>query len=328
MTTNHRKLNHTLGSDEIDQPAVQSMKIKIKHGVPYNEQTFSQNKIIETWIKYEGMLDWGKGQCLAILDDGCDLSVPEWQVKLPWGNKVIASYNSIDDNADPTPVPPGYHGTSVGYPSSLHYNGVLGVAYNNYVAHVRCASIVHLSEDESDSIAAALQWVIDSHQTYGITAVNLSVLDDQMHAKPVETSIDAKLRRLRELGIWVSAPCGNHGYTEGISWPACQPDCFAIGALNPKTGTVHLDRHQKTDLLVSATATSSSNAYIAACAMILREAVEKQQFTWSSWGDTLPAALIAIFQHTGQAIHDSESGHTFKSLNLLAAVDHIFSSRV
>ena len=34
----------------------------------------------------------------------------------------------IDGNDDPTPVPPGYHGTSVGFPSSLNYQGVRGVA--------------------------------------------------------------------------------------------------------------------------------------------------------------------------------------------------------
>ena len=37
------------------------------------------------------------------------------------------------------------------------------------------------------------------------------------------TDIDDKLKKLRKLGIWVSAPTGNHGYTNGISWPASQP---------------------------------------------------------------------------------------------------------
>ena len=113
-------------------------------GTPYNEESFARIGVSEVWERYADRLSWGKGQCLALLDDGCDLTVPEWQVHLPWGPKVIATWNSIDDNHDPTPVPPGYHGTSVGFPSSLNYQGVCGVACNNSVAQVRCVSIVHV----------------------------------------------------------------------------------------------------------------------------------------------------------------------------------------
>ncbi|WP_135556156.1 S8/S53 family peptidase [Paenibacillus cymbidii] len=322
------RLRGMLGADELDQPAAggEPSAAGGRRGVPYNPAAFARNRIIDTWDKYDGALSWGKGQCLAILDDGCDLSVPEWQARLPWGPKVIAAYNSIDGNDDPTPVPPGYHGTSVGYPSSLHYNGLLGAAYNNHVAHVRCASIVHLRRDESASIAEGLQWVVDHRERYGITAVNLSVLDDLMHETPIATMIDAKLEELRRLGVWVSAPCGNNGYTAGISWPACQPACFAIGAVHPDTGEVHLDRGAGTDLLVAATATSSSNAYAAACAMILREAVAVSGFRWEAWGATLPDALMAIFRHTGTAVDDPASGRSFLCLDLLAAVDFLFAA--
>lgn len=74
--------------------------------IPYESQSFADTGVLDAWERYADQLTWGKGQCLAILDDGCDLTVPEWQVLLPWGPKVIATYNSIDDNDDPTPVPP------------------------------------------------------------------------------------------------------------------------------------------------------------------------------------------------------------------------------
>jgi len=293
-------------------------------GVPYNAETFAQMRVTEVWERYAGRLSWGRGQCLALLDDGCDLTVPEWQVELPWGPKVIATYNSIDGNDDPTPVPPGYHGTSVGFPSSLNYEGVWGVAHDNSVAQVRCVSVVHLERDESESMAAGLQWVIDHHERYGITAVNLSPLDDQRHWEPVVTAVDGKLRALRQLGIWVSAPCGNHGYTDGISWPACQPDCFAIGATVPGGRAAHLDRWANTDLLVVAPATSSSNAYALASAQILREAIEVNGYQWRQKGETLPEAMMAIFQETGRSVEDEETGLTFAELDLLAAVDSVF----
>ena len=296
-------------------------------GHPYNPAAFSRMRAIAAWEKYGDRLTWGKGQCLAILDDGCDLTVPEWQVELPWGPKVIAGYNSIDGNDDPTPVPPGYHGTSVGYPSSLFHNGTVGLAYNNHVAHVRCVSIVHLRSDESTTMSAALDWVAHRHGSLNITAVNLSPLDDQPHREPWPTAIDEPLDLLRRLGIWVSAPCGNNGHTDGISWPACQPACFAIGATKQGSDTVHLDRWANVDLLVPAAATSSSNAFAAAGAMVLREAIEKARYPWSDEAETMPDAIMGIFQMTGVEVHDPDTGLTFRRLDLLSALDHVFASR-
>ena len=295
-------------------------------GAPYNEQNFQQIGVLDTWRKYHDKLTWGKGQCLALLDDGCDLSVPQWQAEMPWGKKVIVSYNSFDDNDDPTPVPPGYHGTTVGYPSSLNHDGIRGIAYNNFVAQVRCVTIVHLPEYESKTMAAALRWVLDNHDKYNITAVNLSPLDDKPHKEPVPTEIDDVLKQLRKLNIWVSAPCGNNQHTDGISWPACQPYCFAIGATIPGTKQAHLDRYKNTDILVCAVATSSSNAYAAACSMILREAIEKSGYEWKADGETLPDAMMAIFKKTGNVIHDPATDITFRELNLLKAVDHVYAA--
>ncbi|MCE9589324.1 MAG: S8/S53 family peptidase [Planctomycetes bacterium] len=277
------------------------------------------------WEKYGDVLTWGRGQCLAILDDGCDLTVPEWRVEMPWGKKVVAGYDSIDHDDDPTPVPPGYHGTSVGYPSSLNLNGVRGVAFNNSVAHVRAITIVHLRRDESVTLADGLQWVIDHHRRYNITAVNLSPVDDVAHREPVPTAIDAKLAELRALDIWVSAPCGNNSYTNGISWPACQPGCFAIGAAKPGCEEAICDRWSNTDILVPATATSSSNAYAVGSAMVLREAIQKAGYDTKQDAPNLPDAMMAIFLRTGVEVRDPASGQTFKRLDLLAALDDVFT---
>lgn len=293
-------------------------------GAPYNAVSFDQIRVTDVWRKYQGALTWGRGQCLAILDDGCDLSDPAWQVQMPWGKKVIGTWNSIDGNADCHPVPPGYHGTRVGYTSSLNLSGVHGVAYNNSVAQVRCVTVVHLRQDESQTLAAGLRWVRDNQARLHVTAVNLSPLDDQRHREPAPTVVDAELRALRRLGIWVSAPAGNHHYTDGISWPACQPDCVAIGATVPGKHEAHLDRWSNVDLLVAATATSSSNAYAAACAQILHEAITKSGYRWQQERETLPEAMVSIFQKTGVPIHDPATDLEFREINLLAAIDHVF----
>jgi hypothetical protein len=300
-------------------------KKKAEGNIPFNQESFTQILVVETWKKYSNKLSWGKGQCLAILDDGCELDTPQWQVEMEWGAKVIATYNSIDENEDPTPVPPGYHGTTVGNPSSIKHDGILGVAYNNFVAHIRCVSQVHLQEQsEANTIAKALHWVLENHAKYNITTVNLSPLDDERHRDSVSTEVDEILCLLRQQNIWVSAPCGNHHYTDGISWPACQPDCFGIGATIPGKHEVHLDRFSNTDLLVTAVATSSSNAYAAACSMILREAIDKTGYNWQNDGITLSDAIMQIFQKTGVPIEDPETKCEFRELDLLAAVDHVF----
>lgn len=294
------------------------------NSLAHNQVSFAQMGVLDAWQAYAKELTWGKGQCLAILDDGCDLDQPAWQAKLPWGPKVIATWNSIEGNENCMHVPPGYHGTTVGIPSSVYLDDVRGVAYHNHIAQVRCVSVVHLRKDESGTMADGLKWVAEHHQKYNITAVNLSPLDDQQHQTPMPTVIDEQLAHLQELGIWVSAPAGNHHYTEGISWPACQPGCFAIGATIPGQLKVHLDRYSNIDLLAPATATSSSNAYTAGCAQILREAIDKTHYPWQSIAQTLPQAMCKLFQETGLPIHDELTGLSFKQIDIKAALDKVF----
>jgi len=307
-------------------------------GEPYSPIEFAQMRVTDTWVKYADVLSWGKGQTLVVLDDGCDLTVPEWNVTLPWGApKVAAGYDAVDQDDDPTLVPPGYHGTGTGNPSSHNYKGRLGIAFNDQVIHIRGCTIVHLPKEpgqepapvrraEVESLARGFQWVIDNHKKYNITTINLAPVDDQRHAEPWPTIIDAKLESLRKLNIWVSAPCANHGYTTGISWPACQPGTFAIGGSRPDRDVAHLDRYKNTDILVPATATTSSNAHAVGCAIVLREAIEKTGYDWKADGKTLPDAMMAIFKKTGADIHDPGTGLDFKRIDLLAAVDHVFDA--
>jgi hypothetical protein len=178
---------------------------------------------------------------------------------------------------------------------------------------------------DSVSLAAALQWVIDHHREHHITAVNLAPVDDQAHAEPVPTEIDSKLAELRKQGVWVSAPAGNHHFTTGISWPACQPNCFAIGAVRPGKDEVYLDRHDKIDLVVPARATSSSNAILCGSVMLLREAIEKSDYDWQADGPNLPEAMMTILKRTGSPATDPVTGRTYRRLDLLAALEQVFA---
>lgn len=294
-------------------------------GVPVEPVSFKHAGIVDAWTAYAGKLTFGKGQTLALVDDGCTLSMPEWSMSDGEQPKVLVSYDSVDKDDNPKHEGKGYHGSTIGVPSSLNYKGKWGVAYNDQVAVIRGLECCHCNVADHKTLAAGLQWVIDNHKKYRITTVNLAPVDDQEHGQPVPTEIDAKLKSLRELGIWVSAPAGNHKYTKGISWPACQPNCYAIGAVLPDDDIVHLDRHAKIDLVVPASATSSSNAILCGAVLVLREAIEKTGYDWKSQGATLPDAMLKIFQETGKSVDDPGTKLTFRRLDLRAALDHVFT---
>ena len=288
---------------------------------PAQPAEFTHARITEAWAAYGDLLTFGKGQTLALLDDGCTLSKPEWKAVVEGVPKVRVAYDAVDGDDDPKHEGKGYHGSTIGIPSSIHCENKRGVAFNNQLAIVRSLECCHGKVADSASLARALQWVIDHHTEHHITTVNVAPVDDLEHAEPVPTEIDDKLATLRELGIWVSAPAGNHNFTGGISWPASQPNCFAIGAVIPGKDTATLDRHAKVELLVPARATSSSNAIVCGSAMILREAIEKSGYDWKSDGKNIAEAMMKIFQNTGKPVEDPATKRSYRRLDLMAALE-------
>jgi hypothetical protein len=251
--------------------------------------------------------------------------MPEWLKSDGDQPKVLIAYDSVDGDDNPKHEGRGYHGSTIGIPSSLNYKGKWGVAYNNQVAVIRALECCHCNVSDSKTVAAGLQWVIDNHKRYRITTVNLAPVDDKAHNKPVATAIDDKLKKLRQLGIWVSAPTGNHNFTNGISWPASQPNCFAIGAVRLGKDEVYLDRHAKVDLVVPAAATSSSNAIACGAAIVLREAILETGYDWKPDALNIAEAMLAIMQKTGVKVDDPATKRSYQRLDLAAALRHVFA---
>ncbi|NQV25128.1 MAG: S8 family serine peptidase [Rhodopirellula sp.] len=294
-------------------------------GEPAQPAGFKHAGIVKAWDQYKDRLTFGKGQTLALVDDGCTLSKPEWSMSDGDQPKVLVTYDSVDGDDDPKHEGRGYHGSTIGIPSSLNFGGKWGVAYNNQIAVIRALECCHCKVSDGVTVAAGLQWIIDHHRKYRITTVNLAPVDDKAHDTPVATAIDEKLAQLRELGVWVSAPAGNHNYTNGISWPACQPNCFAIGAVHQNNDVVYLDRHAKVDLVVPAAATSSSNAIACGAAIVLREAIETAHYDWKQDGANLPDAILSLMQKTGVKVDDKATNQSFQRLDLAAALAHVFA---
>ncbi|MFO0425328.1 MAG: hypothetical protein ACK526_02095, partial [Planctomyces sp.] len=147
-------------------------------GEPVEPVAFGQAGVTEAWEKYADRLTFGRGQTLALVDDGCTMSMPEWMAVNDQVPKVRVTWDSVDGDPDPKHEGKGYHGSTIGVPSSLNYQGKWGVAYQNQVAVIRALECCHCNVSDGEPLARGLQWVIDHHKEHLITTVNLAPVDD------------------------------------------------------------------------------------------------------------------------------------------------------
>ena len=129
-------------------------------GEPTEPISFGHARVTDAWKKYADVLTFGRGQTLALVDDGCKLSMPEWSTPVDGRAKVLVSYDSVDGDDDPKHEGRGYHGSTIGVPSSLNYMGKWGVAHGNQVAVVRGLECCHCNVSDSRTLAVGLQWII------------------------------------------------------------------------------------------------------------------------------------------------------------------------
>ena len=253
--------------------------------VPYLAVDFEAMRVTDAWEKYADRLTWGRGQCLAILDDGCDLNQPQWQAKLPWGPKVLVTYDAVDGDNDPAHVKPGYHGTTVGYPSSLFFKNMRGVAYNDYVAHVRSVSVVHLTKDETAT------------HCRGHELGDRESREVQHHDRePGGARRSAAPRAVGHVDRQAAGRVAKAGYLG--QRPLRKPSLYGRNFLAGLPGerfrhggdragkTYRAPRSvQKYRAAGVCHGDVSSNAYAAGAAMMLREAIEKGKYDWSQHGE-------------------------------------------
>ena len=86
-------------------------------GEPVEPTSFVHAGIVDAWRAYADRLSFGSGQTLALVDDGCDLALPEWSTPVDGVAKVRVSYDSVSDDDDPRHEGKGYHGSTIGVPS-------------------------------------------------------------------------------------------------------------------------------------------------------------------------------------------------------------------
>ncbi len=175
----------------------------------------------------------GKGLTVAVIDTGLRSS----HVDFGRGERVPTEVNLVDRSKETASDATG-HGTHVA--GVIAANGKhQGIAPEAQIVPVKVFGS-HGDTIGIPKLAEALKWVVDNHEEYNISAVNLSmsfplnVLSVE-HAPANYRPVIEHIRTLTEEKVAVVAAAGNKfchfKSREGMGFPAIVPECVGVGAV-------------------------------------------------------------------------------------------------
>jgi|GEM_PF-2264736 len=297
----------------------------------------------------------GSGYSVAVIDTGIDYNHPA--LGGGWGNRVIAGYDFVNDDADP--MDDNGHGT--------HVAGIIGssdATHSGIAPDVNLIALKVLGANGSGSFGAvedALQWVIDHQDEFNIVAVNMSLGAGNFASNPY-SFLEDEFSSLISQGVFVAGASGNSYYSNasepGLGYPAISTQTVSVGAVwdasvgsvswasggrdfstAPDRVTSFTQRSSSLDILApgafvtntylngsfaTLAGTSMATPVIAGAAALLHQAaIETGQE-----GLANQSSLLSLMQSTGVDVIDGDdeddnvenSGLTFKRLDLLAAM--------
>ena len=122
----------------------------------------------------------GTGMTVAVIDTGVDYNNPALGGGFGPGDKVIAGFDFADNTANPMATT-SQHGTAIAGLIGSDDPNDLGVAPGVNIVALRVTDSTNTAS--LTSVANALQWVINNHSQYNITAVNMSLSDGGNYAQ-------------------------------------------------------------------------------------------------------------------------------------------------
>jgi len=155
----------------------------------------------------------GTGMTVAVIDTGVDYNNPAFGGGFGPGSKVVAGYDFADGTTNPMATS-SQHGTAIAGLIASSSPNDLGVAPGVKIVALRVTDGTNTAS--LNSMANALQWVIDHHEQYHITAINLSLADGGNYAQNwfandggAGQQITSLIGQLTALNIPVVAATGN-----------------------------------------------------------------------------------------------------------------------
>ena len=295
----------------------------------------------------------GAGYTVAVIDTGVDYTHPDLL------GRVILGPDFGDGDDDPMDTVG--HGT--------HVAGIIASTnpYAPGIADEARILAVKVSPDGStsagiDTIADALQWVLDHRQQYNVVAVNLSFATGNVAKGEPSLPLEELYRALAEQGVFIAAAAGN-GYavfgSEGLSELAASEYVVAIGgvwdseagqgtwstgARDYTSGADRIvsfsQRSAEIDLLAPGadilnldagggltvrSGTSMASPMAAAAAVVLREAAEQagMDLTPLDIRDLLQSSATGLFDGDDEDDNVLNTQRTYPRLDLGAALDRL-----
>jgi hypothetical protein len=299
----------------------------------------------------------GGGNGVAIVDKGIDYWHPALggdratNTKSP---RIVNVHDYRDNDSDPFPSeseltdPTSPHGTGVagllvalpydygdtnrGHPVR-HYQGIL---QDSLLYNLRTNRF-----DSQNTIKQALQWIVDNHTKYGITAVNLTDFVGTSASTPV---YDAQVAALWNAGVFIITPVANDWNSatnpkQPIGFPAKSPYVYGSGGIT-LDGKFNVMTQRGPGLDILAPSASVTLPYYT-------PSTDSDVFTdfgsGNSWGaphvtgtavliqqidpTITPAEIMQILQDSGVPTVDPDGTGTYARLDMYAAVNLAYSRR-
>ncbi len=284
---------------------------------------------------------------VAVIDTGVDYNNPALGGGFGPGDKVIAGFDFADDTANPMATT-SQHGTAVAGLIGSDDPDDLGVAPGVDIVALRVTDDTNTAS--LSSVANALQWVIDNHSQYNITAVNMSLSDGGNYAQNwfandggTGEQITDLIGQLTAMNIPVIVATGNN-FTgqQGEGFAAIVAGTISVTATDlsgnsacpPPSGWARpIGGASATTLAApgegltapsgdSGTATVDGTSF--ATALVTGSVTLLQEIYQSRFG-ALPtvAQLKSWLQQGATPIYDSVTGITIGELNVLASANLI-----
>lgn len=286
----------------------------------------------------------GSGQTVVIIDSGITADHAAFR-----SNQIVGGWDFAENDSKPSDDSSyGGHGT--------HLAGILAGSTTKYTGVAPGVDLVILRVFDNNGVGSfelieeALQWV-DTHLNSfdnPITAVNLSVGSVSSNSNSSDWKIlDEELKSLYDSGVFVSVAAGNDYKdfpTAGVAYPACSQYTVSVGAVDGDGDIAYYSQrdantifapgygiyssvpdilgnnNNRSDDFTRMTGTSMATPIITGVSCLLREAYADMGYTSVTQND-----IYSVMTSTADKIYDATTKQTYNRINVLKAVEYIYS---